>query len=112
VPQLSCAATTYNMANKDDFIGPGAPWVDNRDIEYVRDDVLFGEAIDFAAESLREALRIRLDALKEPTLDVLLQEIQVQMTSESSRGSFGSVRELHDLALSLYMARENTRRAV
>jgi hypothetical protein len=98
--------------NKDAFVGPGAPWVDNRDIEYVRGDVLFEEAVDFAAESLREALRARLDALKEPTLDVLLQEIQVQMTSASSRGSFGSVRELHDLILSLHMARENAQRAV
>jgi hypothetical protein len=100
------------MPTNDDFLGPGAPWVDGSDIEYVRDDVLYDEALTVASGILSSRLDARLDALREPTLDVLLREIQVQMTSASARSDFHAVRELHDLMLSLYMARENTRRAV
>jgi len=94
--------------------GPGAPWLENADaIEYIGDAVLYAEALEEVANLLAGNLEARAELLREsPTMDSITTEVRRQMATAASHGDFGSVRELNDVLLSLYYARENTKRAV
>lgn len=93
--------------------GPSAPWCNDDEIEYVGDDVLFAEARDTLADILAENLEARAKVLREnPKLPALEEEIRLQMSVAASKGNYGTVRELDELLIALYLSKENTRRAV
>lgn len=94
-------------------IGPSAPWSEDEEIEYVDDGVLYTSTVDEAVEVLAENLESRVDLLRaEPTIEAITAEVQRQMATAAAQGDFGTVRELNDLLLGVYLAKENARRAV
>lgn len=94
-------------------IAPGAPWLEEEGPEYVGPDALYAQTVDEVVNQLRTHLEARLERLAaaQSPNDIML-EIRDQMTVAAAQANFGEVRELHDLALALLMAEEDTRRAV
>jgi hypothetical protein len=94
--------------------GPSAPWFDeDGEIEYVGDEVLFAEALEGVAQELAEHLEARASNLRHaPTVQSIEEEVRMQMATAAARGDFNTVQQLRDMLLSVYMARENTKRAV